>query len=48
VRHLENPWMNAADVARLRAHVEAFLATGVLPNIEEAKRPAPRRSWRPW
>jgi len=47
-RHLDNPWMSPADVARLRAHIETFLATGVLPNIEEARRPAPRRTWRPW
>ncbi|MDD5562672.1 MAG: hypothetical protein PHQ91_03080 [Thermoanaerobaculaceae bacterium] len=48
VRHLSNPWMSAADVRRLLGHIDAFLATGVLPNLEEARRPAPRRTHRPW
>ncbi len=47
-RHLANPWMSPADVRRLLAHVDAFLASGVLPNLEEAKRPGARRSHRPW
>ena len=46
--HLSNPWMSLADVRRLLAHIEAFLATGALPNLEEARRPAPRRPRRPW
>lgn len=46
--HLSNPWMSAADVERLLGHIDAFLATGVLPNLEEAQRPAPRRPRRPW
>jgi hypothetical protein len=48
VRHLSNPWMTAADVQRLLGHVDAFLTTGVLHNLEEARKPAPRRSRRPW
>ena len=48
VRHLENPWMSADEVRRLFDHIEVFLATGALPNLEEARRPAPRRPRRPW
>jgi hypothetical protein len=48
IKHLHNPWMSAADVERLCGHIKVFLATGVLPYIEEARRPAPRRVWRPW
>jgi hypothetical protein len=48
LRHLSNPWMSAADVRRLLGHIEDFLARGVLPNLEEAKTPAPRRAYRPW
>jgi hypothetical protein len=48
VDHLANPWMTAADTVRLLAHVDGFLATGVLPNLAAAKIPAPRRSRRPW
>ncbi len=47
-RHLSNPWMSATDVRRLLAHVDAFLATGALPNRDAAGRPGPRRSYRPW
>ena len=46
--HLTNPWMTADDTARLLAHVDGFLATGVLPNLAAAKIPAPHRSRRPW
>jgi hypothetical protein len=46
--HLATPWMTAADAVRLLAHVDGFLATGVLPNLAAAKIPAPRRSRRPW
>ena len=48
MHHLSNPWMSDDDVRRLAAHIEAFLATGALPNLEEARRPAPRRPRRPW
>jgi len=48
VRHLSNPWMTASDVRRLLGYVDTFLTTGVLHNLEEAMRPAPRRSRRPW
>jgi hypothetical protein len=48
VRHLSNPWMTARDVRRLLGYVDAFLSTGALHNLEEAKTPAPRRSRRPW
>ncbi len=47
-RHLSNPWMSAADVRRLLAHVDAFLADGTLPNRGAARRPPPRRAFRPW
>jgi hypothetical protein len=43
LEHLSNPWMSAADVARLVAHVDTFLTKGVLVNLELAKQPAPRR-----
>ncbi|HJX66960.1 MAG TPA: hypothetical protein VJ860_23760 [Polyangia bacterium] len=46
--HLAAPWMTADDTTRLLAHVDGFLATGVLPNLGAAKIPAPRRSRRPW
>jgi hypothetical protein len=46
--HLAAPWMTVDDTARLLAHVDGFLATGVLPNLSAAKIPAPRRSRRPW
>jgi hypothetical protein len=46
--HLATPWMTAVDAIRLLAHVDGFLATGVLPNLAAAKVPAPRRSRRPW
>jgi hypothetical protein len=46
--HLSNPWMAASEVARLLSNVDAYLASGVLPNLEEARRPAPRRPRRPW
>jgi len=48
VDHLATPWMTAADTVRLLAHIDGFLATGVLPNLAAAKIPAPRRSRRPW
>ena len=48
IDHLATPWMTADDAARLLAHVDGFLATGVLPNLAAAKIPAPRRSRRPW
>ena len=48
LRHLSNPWMSEADVQRLLDHIDAFLTTGVLPNLEEARRPASRRPHRPW
>jgi hypothetical protein len=48
VLHLSNPWMTARDVHRLLEHVNAYLSTGVLHNLEEAKVPASRRSRRPW
>lgn len=48
LQHLSNPWMSEADVARLLEHVNAFLTTGELFNIEVARQPAPRRSRRPW
>jgi len=43
--HLATPWMTAADTVRLLAHVDGFLATGVLPNLAR-EIPAPRRSRR--
>ncbi len=43
LQHLSNPWMSATDVARLVGHVNTFLSTGVLVNLELAKQPAPRR-----
>ena len=46
--HLATPWMTADDTARLLAHVEGFLATGLLPSLAAAKIPASRRSRRPW
>jgi hypothetical protein len=46
--HVSNPWMTPTEVTRLLGHVGAFLETGVLANLEVAKRPAPRRSRRPW
>ncbi|MBZ5637949.1 MAG: hypothetical protein LAO51_04235 [Acidobacteriia bacterium] len=46
--HVSNPWMTPMEVARLLGHVGAFLETGMLANLEAAKRPAPRRSRRPW
>jgi hypothetical protein len=46
--HLSNPWMSASEVRRLLRNVDSFLARGVLPNLEEARRPAPRRTHRPW
>jgi len=48
VDHLSNPWMTANDVARLLRNVDAFLASGALPNLKDAKPPAPRRPHRPW
>jgi hypothetical protein len=48
VQHLSNPWMSAAEVERLLGHVDGFLTTGVLPNLELALQPAPRRIHRPW
>ena len=48
VQHLSNPWMDAGDVERLLGHVDGFLTTGVLPNLELALQPAPRRIHRPW
>ena len=48
VEHLSNPWMTAAEVRRLLDNVNTFLAGGVLPNVEEARLPAPRRTHRPW
>lgn len=48
IHHLSNPWMGEADVKRLLAHVEVFLAGGELPNIAAARSGAPRRSRRPW
>jgi len=48
VDHLSNPWMTAGEVARLLHNVDVFLTDGILPNLEEAKRPAPRRPRRPW
>jgi hypothetical protein len=48
VVHLSNPWMSATEVTRLLRNVDSFLAHGVLPNLEEARRPAPRRPRRPW
>ena len=48
VDHLSNPWMTAIDVTQLLHNVDVFLSTGVLPNLEEARRPAPRRPRRPW
>jgi hypothetical protein len=46
--NLATPWMTADDIARLLAHVEGLLATGVLPSLAVARIPAPRRSRRPW
>jgi hypothetical protein len=48
VGHLSNPWMTPAEIARLLDHVHAFLSTGVLANLDVAKRPATRRPRRPW
>lgn len=48
VEHLSNPWMTPVDVDRLLGHVDTFLATGVLPNLDLARQPAPRRPHRPW
>jgi hypothetical protein len=48
VEHLSNPWMSADEVTRLLANANAFLSDGVLPNIDEARRPPPRRPYRPW
>ncbi len=48
IRHLSNPWMTEKDVHRLLGHVNAFLSSGVLHNLAEARVPAPRRAWRPW
>ena len=47
LRHLSNPWMSAADVQRLLDHINAFLTTGVLPKLEEARRPPSHRPHRP-
>ncbi|HVN77120.1 MAG TPA: hypothetical protein VMT19_12440 [Thermoanaerobaculaceae bacterium] len=46
--HLANPWMSPAEVRRLLAHVDAFLAGLPLPNLAPARQPGPRRSYRPW
>jgi hypothetical protein len=48
VQHLSNPWMSAAEVERLLGHVDTFLTTGVLANLELALQPAARRTYRPW
>jgi hypothetical protein len=48
VDHLSNPWMTADEVARLLRHVDTYLAGGGLPNLDEARRPAPSRPHRPW
>jgi hypothetical protein len=48
VLHLSNPWMTAEEIDRLLGHVDTFLATGVLPNLDLARQPAPRRTHRPW
>ncbi len=48
VRHLSNPWMSEDEVHQLLGYVDAFLDSGMLHNLEEAKVPAPRRARRPW
>jgi hypothetical protein len=48
LQHLANPWMTPAEIGRLLGHVDTFLATGVLPNLDVARLPAPRRTHRPW
>ncbi len=48
VDHLSNPWMTPDEVRQLLDHVSTFLETGVLPNLEVAKRSVGRRSRRPW
>ena len=40
LRHLSNPWMNADDVLRLRAHVERFLAESTGGDGTESGGPA--------
>lgn len=46
--HLSNPWMAAADVDRLLRHIDGFLETGALPNLEAARNGAPFRARFPW
>jgi hypothetical protein len=31
IRHLSNPWLSDADVARLRKNIKRFLADGKIP-----------------
>jgi hypothetical protein len=46
--HLKNPWMTHAEVTRLLAHVDRFLAGGPLPNLRAALRGASFRVRHPW
>ena len=46
VDHLSNPWMTAEETTRLLRNVDAFLTSGALRNVEQAKRPSRRH--RPW
>jgi hypothetical protein len=47
-RHLDNPWMSRAEVARLLRHIDRFLAGGPLPNLAAARSGAPFQIEHPW
>ncbi|MGC4113775.1 MAG: hypothetical protein QM765_03765 [Myxococcales bacterium] len=48
LEHLSNPWMSKAEVRRLLAHVDGFLAGGPLPNQAAALEGAPFKVHHPW
>lgn len=48
VNHLSSPWLTEDEVAVLKAHVDRVLAGGELPNLEIARTPLPKVSFKPW